>query len=142
MSGKIKLSIGQIFIICIVLTVIPGLSACRSSERVVEVKHVVHDTLYVSLHQRDSIYLHDSTHIQQKGDTVYEDRWHYEYRDRLQTDTLFQAVHDSIPYKVIVDKPVPYIPTWGKVLIFIGVLAIMIFILWVAWLILRAKIKK
>lgn len=142
MAGKIKLSKGKIFIICIVLTVISGLYACRSSERGVEVKHVVYDTLYVSLFQRDSIYINDSTHIQQKGDAVYKDRWHYEYRDRFQTDILFEIVHDSIPYKVTVDKPVPYIPYWGKVSIVIGALAILVFLLWLAWLILRSKIQK
>lgn len=57
--------------------------------------------------QTDSVWLHDSVYVLQRGDTVLTDRWHY--RDRYKyicknsTDTLF--IRDSIPYKVVVEKP-------------------------------------
>jgi hypothetical protein len=45
---------------------------------------------------RDSIYfyLSDSIYIREKGDTVYIDRRHTEYRDRIRVDTV--AVRDSV----------------------------------------------
>lgn len=60
-----------------------------------------------TLLQTDSVWLHDSVYVLQRGDTVLTDRWHY--RDRYKyiyknsTDTLF--VRDSIPYKVVIEKP-------------------------------------
>jgi hypothetical protein len=45
---------------------------------------------------RDSIYFYrsDSIYIRDRGDTVYIDRRHTEYRDRLRADTLI--VRDSV----------------------------------------------
>lgn len=93
--------------------------------------------------QTDSVWLHDSIFVSQKGDTVMTDRWHY--RDRYKyiyknsTDTL--VVHDSIPYKVEVQKPPSKLQTiyidLGKIAI--ALLVILILIAIIAWLIKRKK---
>ena len=69
------------------------------------------DTLLITKHQRDSIWLHDSIHVteKQKGDTIYivHDRWHTKYIERELRDTLFEHRTDSIPYQVEIIKEVP-----------------------------------
>lgn len=115
------------------------LDGCHSTTRVVEVERVVHDTLYYSKTHRDSIYLRDSVLIQQKGDTVYRDRWRYLYKELASTDTFIQHLRDTIPVPVTVEKPVHYIPPWGQFFIGVGVVAILALLLWLGWLYLRAK---
>lgn len=66
----------------------------------------------------DSVWLHDSVFVKQKGDTVLTDRWHY--RDRYKyiykniTDTL--VVRDSIPYKVKIKEPLSIVQRTALVL--------------------------
>ena len=52
--------------------------------------------------QRDSIHIHDSIHIRDKGDTVFVDRWHTGYKDKLLRDTTYIEKTDSVqvPYPV------------------------------------------
>lgn len=53
---------------------------------------------------RDSIYHHDSIMIRMQGDTVYADRYHTVYRDRLRDrlriDTLLRTDSVRVPYPV------------------------------------------
>lgn len=44
---------------------------------------------YVSLHTRDSIFLHDSVRVREKADTVFVTRIRTLYRDRVRVDTLW-----------------------------------------------------
>lgn len=62
----------------------------------------------------DSIYIHDSIYVKDKGDTIYFERWHTKYVDRLRTDTCLVERIDSIPipYEVIVKER--YVPTAYK----------------------------
>lgn len=62
--------------------------------------------------QADSIWLHDSIFIFQNGDTILTDRWHYRDRYKYIYKTLADTVvvHDSIPYKIEVEKP----PSFAK----------------------------
>lgn len=57
--------------------------------------------------QTDSVWIHDSIFVSQKGDTIFTDKWHYKDRYKYiyknNTDTL--VVCDSIPYKVEIEKP-------------------------------------
>ena len=70
------------------------------------------DTLWLTTHQRDSIYLHDSVFVRQyqRGDTIYSFEQHYNtaYRDRLLHDTAYISRRDTIgvPYPVQVEKKV------------------------------------
>ena len=80
----------------VVLFVLALLSSCKQVEYVT-VEKVRTDTTYITKWQRDSIWLHDSIHVKEKGDTVLVEKWHTQWRDRLRVDTIYQATHDTIP---------------------------------------------
>ena len=77
------------------------LTSCKTRERVVMVETTRTDTTYITKHQRDSIWLHDSIFVseKQKGDTVYmlQERWHTRYVDRATHDTIYHLLTDSVP---------------------------------------------
>ena len=79
-----------------VLLLIALLTNCTST-KYVEVEKVRTDTTYITKWQKDSVWLHDSIHVKEKGDTVMIERWHSKWRDRLRVDTIYQATHDTIP---------------------------------------------
>lgn len=60
------------------------------------------DTLWQYLSLRDSVYLHDSTIVKERGDTVVIERWHTRWHDRFITDTVYRSRRDSIsvPYPI------------------------------------------
>ena len=78
------------------LIAISLLASCRQVEYVT-VEKVRIDTTYITKWQKDSVWLHDSIHIKERGDTVMIERWHTQWRDRLRVDTIYQATHDTIP---------------------------------------------
>lgn len=78
------------------LIAISLLASCRQVEYVT-VEKVRIDTTYITKWQKDSIWLHDSIHIKERGDTVMIERWHTQWCDRLRVDTIYQATHDTIP---------------------------------------------
>lgn len=90
------------------------LGSCGVKERVVTVTAHTTDTLRIVQHQRDSIYLHDSIHVSERGDTVRIERWHTSYRDRWHRDTVYQATHDTIPQPYEVLREVPAKLTWWQ----------------------------
>ena len=80
----------------VILFVLALLASCRQVEYVT-VEKVRIDTTYITKWQKDSVWLHDSIHIKERGDTVMIERWHTQWRDRLRVDTIYQATHDTIP---------------------------------------------
>ena len=72
------------------------------------------DTLRQVTVRHDSVMVHDSIRVSEKGDTVLIEKWHTQYRDRWRTDTIYQSKHDSIPYPVEVVKEVPAKLTWWQ----------------------------
>lgn len=72
------------------------ISSCTTTKYVPVVEYHT-DTLIQKMTQRDSIYLHDSTIVREKGDTVLIERWHTRYRDREVHDTVYQSRIDSVP---------------------------------------------
>ena len=89
--------VGCVLALCIaVLIALSLLSSCTTT-KYVEVEKIHNDTTYITKWQRDSIYLKDSTHVSEKGDTVRIEHWHTEWRDRWNRDTIYQATHDTIP---------------------------------------------
>ena len=98
-----------------------------------------------SLLKTDSVYVHDSVSVYIRGDTVFKDKYHLQYKDRYivrnKSDTLI--VRDSIPYKVEVskqlsktDKAFLNIGKIASFCLFIGILA---FFVWIYW---RIKLHK
>ena len=79
-----------------VLLLIALLTNCTST-KYVEVEKVRVDTTYITKWQKDSVWLHDSIHVIEKGNTVLIEKWHTKWRDRLRVDTIYQATHDTIP---------------------------------------------
>lgn len=118
------------------------MTGCKQVEYVTEpVEHT--DTLIISKHQRDSIYVHDSTYIKEKGDTMLIERWHTRWRDRIVRDTIYKSKLDSIPYPVEVIKEVPAKLTWWQQtrLHLANILLLVIAIAGVAWVV-RTRIKR
>ena len=96
------------------------LAACKSGETVV-VERVKTDTLRQVTQLRYSIHIHDSTVVRVAGDTVYCDRWHTAWRERVQRDTVYQSRTDSIPFPVDVIREVPaQVPRWQQWLMYLG----------------------
>lgn len=107
-------------------------SSCKSSATAV-VERVRTDTLLITKHQRDSIYLHDSISVveKQKGDTVFLqlERWHTKYIERIAHDTLYQSKTDSIPVPYPVVQEVNHLYGWQKSLIWVGACALLAILL-------------
>lgn len=92
-----------------------------------------------SLLKTDSVYVHDSVSVYIRGDTVFKEKYHIQYKDRYivrnKSDTLI--VRDSIPYKVEVGKQLSKtdiaflnIGKIASVCLFIGILAFLVCIYW------------
>ena len=80
----------------VILFVLALLASCRQVEYVT-VEKVRTDTTYITKWQKDSVWLHDSIQVTEKGDTVRIEKWHTQWRDRLRVDTIYQETHDTIP---------------------------------------------
>ena len=95
--------------------VIGMMTSCKSVEYVPIIEHHT-DTLIQTNVQRDSIYVHDSISVTQKGDTISIDRWHTKYVEKQVHDTTFVSKIDSIPkpYPVEVEIEVEKQLTWWQ----------------------------
>ena len=106
----------------VILFVLALLASCRQVEYVT-VEKVRTDTTYITKWQKDSVWLHDSIHIKERGDTVMIERWHTQWRDRLRVDTIYRETHDTIPqpYPVetikMVEKELSW---WQRLRLWIG----------------------
>ena len=118
--------------ICVLLMIALWLTSCTTT-KVVTVEKVKTDTTYITKQQRDSIWLHDSIHVTERGDTIRIERWHTKYVEREVHDTLYRAKTDSIPVPYEVIKEVPRKSTWFERIMFCtGIIAILCLILFVA----------
>lgn len=88
-------------------------TSCKSVEYVPVIEHHT-DTLIKTNVQRDSVYVHDSVTITQKGDTVLMDRWHTKYVEREVHDTTYVSKIDSIPTPYPVEVKVEKQLTWWQ----------------------------
>ena len=110
---------------CIVLFFLLLLAAvtmggCRSV-KYVEVPVVHNDTVWENHTTRDSVWMHDSIHVKEKGDTVWYEKWHVNYKEKFVHDTIFKSRVDSVgvPYPVTeyVEKPLTW---WQKTRMHMG----------------------
>ena len=101
------------FWLFIILVLVGFLMSCTTT-RVVTVERVKNDTTYITKQQRDSIWLHDSIHVMERGDTISIERWHTKYIEREIHDTLYRAKTDSIPVPYEVIKEVPAELSWWQ----------------------------
>ena len=137
-SGEVIKIIVKTLLVCLAFALFGWiLSGCTTTKYVPVISHST-DTLIQTRTQYDSIYMSDSIYISDfvRTDTVFRtvERWHTQYRDRWRHDTIYQARHDTIPqpYPVTeyVEKPLVW---WQKVLIWIGIIALMVMIVIVVW---------
>ena len=93
------------------------LDSCTTT-KYVTVPEVHTDTLRVTQHSRDSIYVHDSIWVNQwqAGDTIYRERtkWCTKYIERLSHDTIYKSRTDSVPQPYPVIKEVPATLSWWQ----------------------------
>ena len=126
------LSMLSVAFIVMAIALMIAFTGCTTT-KYVPVEHHTTDTVYQSKLQRDSVWLHDSIHVSEKGDTVRIERWRTKYVEREKHDTIYQSKTDSIPVPYPVEKLVPRERSkveWG--LIVVGILSLMILILYVA----------
>ena len=122
---------------CLVILVVVLMAGCKTKERVVTVEKVRTDTTYITKHQRDSVWLHDSIHVTEKGDTIKIEKWHTKYIEKVTHDTLYQHKTDSVPVPYPVEKLVERELTWwqqtrmhlGEALLAIGGIAVVVFVI-------------
>ena len=88
-------------------------TSCKSIEYVPIIEHHT-DTLIKINAQRDSVYVHDSVTVTQKGDTIMMDRWHTMYVEREVHDTTYVSKIDSIPKPYPVEVKVEKQLTWWQ----------------------------
>lgn len=130
-------------LILITLAIVANLSSCKSVEYVTVPEYHT-DTLYQSKVEKDSVWLHDSIHVKERGDTVWVERWHTKIHETELHDTIYQATHDTIaaPYpveKIVeVEKPLTW---WQHTKMGAGVVFILIIVLFLIYGIGRAITK-
>jgi hypothetical protein len=81
------------------------LTSCTTTKYVpVETVRTEYITKHDSVFHRDSVYLHDSVYIHAIGDTVWYEKWHTRYVDRIheviKTDTMIKLDSIQVPYPV------------------------------------------
>lgn len=134
-----------IAIIWVLLILFFGLlfTSCTTT-KYVEVERVSHDTLKITKHQRDSIWLHDSVLVDKSGDTIKIEKWHTKYVEKQVHDTLYQAKIDSIPAPYPVEKIVEkQLSGWQNFRLWLGNIALAIGAISVAvWLLRKKNILK
>ena len=97
-----------LFIMAVVLA-----SACTTT-KYVEVPVVHSDTLIVTNHQKDSVWLHDSIYQMEKGDTVLIEKWHTKYKEKIVRDTIYKSKTDTIAKPYPVEVKVERELTWWQ----------------------------
>ena len=126
-----------VLVLILGLLVLWALCSCTKTEYIT-VEKVRTDTTYINKVQRDSVWLHDSIHIKEKGDTVLIERWHTVWQNHTAHDTVYKARVDSVPvpYPVTqyVEKPRS---KFEKGLMGVGILSLMALVVFIAF-----KIKR
>lgn len=112
MSSVVMLGFFVIVLIALML-----LGGCTTT-RYVPVVTTHTDTLIITKQQRDSIFLHDSTHVHEwmKGDTVFVEvaKWKTKYVESIVHDTLYVSKTDSVPVPYPVEVKVPRELNWWQ----------------------------
>lgn len=135
------LGCGTVFSIIVVFFLCLFICSCTTT-KYVEVEKVRIDTTYITQHQRDSIWMHDSILVREKDDTVWFEKWHTKYIEKQIHDTLYSASHDTIPVICEVEKEVPaQLSSWQKLLIKAGYLALAALIACIIYTIIKIKDK-
>ena len=103
-ESKNELIGGLIGLVVIILFCL--LTSCHTQIKYVPVETIRTDSVFFNSVRIDSVLIHDSISIIQRGDTVAEYRYRYIYRYNDRVDTLYINRTDSIqvPYPVEIEK--------------------------------------
>jgi hypothetical protein len=110
LTGK-QLLVGAVVAIVAILLMF---CSCKAHEKLVVVTEHRTDTTYIVKQRTDSIWMHDSIHVREKGDTVMIERWHTMYKEKMIRDTLLQCRVDSVPVPYPVERLVEKPLTWWQ----------------------------
>ena len=109
------------------------LGSCKVKEKIVEVPipQIKTEIKYIDKVKYDSIYLKDSVYIVQKGDTIYNNKVAYRYKYKYLKDTITINKTDTITklQKVTEIKVKNQLNTVQKILIYIGLFSLLMFII-------------
>lgn len=117
------------------------IAMCSCSTQYVPVESVRYDSLYFAKIQKDSIFVHDSVFLHQKGDTVFKDRFKLVYKYVMVKDTMLVVRNDSI----LIPCPVEKKRTWWEQtkidIASIATIIVTIILLYslIRWIILRTR---
>lgn len=112
-----------IYILTILLA--SAICSCRSVEYVPR-ETIKHDTTYINKLIKDSIYLKDSVYIHSKNDTVFVEKYKYQYIDKVVRDTSYVVKFDTISVPYPVEKK---LTRWQQLKLDIGGISIGIIII-------------
>lgn len=106
---------------------------CRSVRNVTVEKPVyLHDTITAVKVQHDSTYVDRWHTVEVKGDTVYVTERQITSKLVTATDTIYKVVEKPVEVVKEQIKEVPaIIPKWRKFVFFIGLTAIVTFVVWI-----------
>ena len=108
-------------VLAVAIVIVAALLGSCTTTKVVEVEKVKTDTTYITKWQRDSVWLHDSIQVTEKGDTVRIEKWHTKYIEKQLHDTTYVATRDTIPQPYEVVKEVPAdLSWWQRVRLWLG----------------------
>ena len=131
--------VAWMFILLVAGFVLIAMGSCRSV-RYVPVETIKHDSVYITQHQKDSIYIHDSIYQKEKGDTVLIEKWHTRYIEKQVRDTLIQIERDTIPQPYPYEVEVPaQLSWWQKTRMHIGEITIIALLVLLGSWIVRIK---
>ena len=131
----LKRVIKYLIIWLVILMLLAWLTSCTTT-KYVEVEKVRTDTTYITKWQRDSVWLHDSIHVKERGDTVLVEKWHTKYVEKQVHDTTYVATHDTIPdpFPVETIKVVPAeLSWWQRLRLWIGNIGLVVILGFVGW---------
>ena len=121
-------------VICALLTLC---TSCTTT-KYVELPVVHNDTVWQNHTLHDSIWVHDSTYVYEKGDTFLMEKWHTKYVLKEKHDTTYISKTDTVPapYPVEVIKEVPAeLSWWQRLKMKVGgaaiILCLLAFAIWV-----------
>ena len=137
-KGCIGVLVWMLLIFICGITLI-AFGSCRSI-KYVPIETIKHDSIYITQHQKDSIYIHDSIYQKEKGDTVLIEKWHTRYIEKQVRDTLIQIQRDTIPQPYPYEVEVPaQLSWWQKTRMHIGEITIIALLVLLGSWIVRIK---
>ena len=90
---------------CIVVLCVMIAMLCQGcATQYVPVETIRYDSIFLAKIQKDSIFVRDSVHIKEKGDTVFVDKWKDTYNLVVRIDTVISVRTDSIPIPYPVER--------------------------------------